>query len=236
MSVVSLRSHIQRAGDDRKHKRLTIRRILFENGLSLVLFGLFLACWMIQTLTGLRTLNAENIAHGHSPVSLSQYLGSGHFWEATGENWESEFLQMAAFVWLTSFLYQKGSPESNDPYEEITDPPLKPDSPRAARAQGWVRKIYENSLTLTLLLLFALSFVLHVLGGYAEHTRELGLTGQSAISLLSYMRSSPLWFESMQNWQSEFLSIGAFVTLSIFLRQKGSPESKKVNSSHADHD
>jgi hypothetical protein len=140
---------------------------------------------------------------------------------------------------LTVFLYQKGSSESKDPdKEEAVDREPRPDragAPAVVRRGGVALWIYKNSLVLTLFTLFAISFVLHAIGGagvYAEEQASHG--GPSHISMLEYIRTSRFWFESLQNWQSEFLAVLTIVVLSIFLRQHGSPESKPVDAPHGE--
>jgi len=219
-----------------------MRRIFYENGLSIVLFLLFALTLLGQSVTGLYEYNEDQREHGQPAVGYAEYLGTGHFVEATFENWESEFLQMAAFVVFTAFLYQKGSAESKKPgtIEEV-DVRLSPsdlpaDAPWPVRRGGWVLKLYENSLSIAFVILFALSFILHAVGGaevYNQDVSEHGGAGQP-LSALGYMATSRFWFESFQNWQSEFLSVLAMVVLSIFLRQRSSPESKPVYESHAE--
>lgn len=216
-----------------------MKRLLRENGLSLVLFGLFFAAFILgQSLFGWNEYNNDLEEHGQPIVSLSQYLVSGHFLEATMENWESEFLQMGVYVVLTAFLYQKGSAESkslsgSEPVDR--DPRRfknKKHAPGPVRRGGWMLRVYEHSLSLAFLLLFLGSFFLHAVGGQSVYNEEQMLHGQPAVSLVGYMETSRFWFESFQNWQSEFLAIGAMVVLTIFLRQRGSPESKPVDSPH----
>ncbi len=218
-----------------------MRKIIRENGLSIVLTVFFLLFLAGQALTGLYHYNEEQKEHGQPTADLSTYLGSSHFLEATMENWESEFLQMFAFVVLTACLYQKGSAESKslDEPEEVDRDPResgnKKDAPWPVRKGGLVLKVYENSLSLAFLLLFLMSFVLHAVGGaeeYNQNQREHG--SAETVSTLEYMGTSTFWFESFQNWQSEFLAVGAMVVLSIFLRQRGSPESKPVDSPHSE--
>jgi hypothetical protein len=229
-------SWMQHARADQRAGRLTLRRLLFENALSLVISSLFFICWFGQALVGLYVYNDEQNEHGQPTVTLLQYLTTGHFAEATAENWESEFLQMAAFVWFTSFLFQKGSPESKDPYEPDEVLKVTADSPWPARRGGWVLKLYENSLSLAFLVLFVLSFVLHAVGGAAAYSHEQSLRGESDVTVWQYLGTSQFWFESLQNWQSEFLSIGAMVVLAIFLRQRGSAESKAVETPHSQNE
>ena len=171
-------------------------------------------------------------------MGLVEYLGEGHFIEATFENWESEFLQMGAYVLLTAYLMQRGSSESKP--EPDTDRPddyagnAKPNSPWPVRAGGLALALYRNSLSIALLGLFVLSFVIHLLGGTAEYNEQQALeSGAPPISALTFLGTSDFWFQSMQNWQSEFLAVGALITLSIVLRQHGSPQSKPVVKSHA---
>lgn len=217
-----------------------MRRVLRENGLSIVLFLLFLFSLVGQTLTGHSEYNEDQQEHGQPTVGYAEYLTTGHFVEATFENWESEFLQMSAYVVFTIFLFQKVSSESKDPgrVERVDLIPeqsrKEKDAPWPVRRGGLVLKLYENSLSLVLFTLFLASFVLHAAGGVKEYNQEQLEHGRQAISMMQYMGSSRFWFESFQNWQSEFLSVGAMVVLSIFLRQKGSPESKPVDSPHSD--
>jgi hypothetical protein len=217
-----------------------MRRILRENGLSIVLFvGFFITFLLGQSLTGHNEYNNDQQEHGQPAIGYGEYLGSGHFLEATMENWESEFLQMGAYVLLTVFLYQKGSSESKklDEEESVDRDPRKSknkkDAPWPVRKGGFILKLYENSLFLAFLLLFLLSFWLHAVGGASVFSDEQLQHGGQAVTTFQYMGTSRFWFESFQNWQSEFLAIFSMVTLSIVLRQKGSPESKPVDAPHS---
>lgn len=210
-------------------------KLFFRNcGLSIVLLSLFLAFWVGQAIVGRLEYNDEREDRGMPPLAMNEYLHSSHFWEATGENWESEFLQMGAYVFFTIFLFQKGSSESKDPDEESPqdkDPRLernKPDAPWPVRRGGWVLRLYENSLTLAFALLFLAAIMVHAAGGVRLFNEEQLALGKSAISFGEYLQTTRFWFESLQNWQSEFLAMAAMVILSIFLRQRGSPESKPV--------
>jgi hypothetical protein len=204
-------------------------RVLRENGLSIVLFVLFAGTMVPMSVAGHLQDNEERIAHGNAPLSYAEYVVSDHFLEATMENWESEFLQMFLYVILTVFLFQKGSSESKERGESdaMVEKPLQ-ELPWPVRMGGLARRLYENSLSLAFLLLFAGSFLLHAISGVREYNLEQSDHGGAALSLGEYFVSSRLWFESLQNWQSEFLSILAMVVLSIFLRQRGSPESNPV--------
>lgn len=217
-----------------------MRRFFRNNGLSIVLFGLFFVTLIGQYITGWHQLNEEQQQHGQPSVSFVGYLREGHFIEAVFENWESEFLQMAAYVLLTVHLYQKGSSESKKPdtidrVDVIPDASrTDPNAPYPVRKGGWILKLYENSLSITLLLLFVISFLLHAYGGAKEYSEEQATHNAPQVSTIEYIGTSRFWFESLQNWQSEFFSMGAMVVLSVFLRQKGSPESKPVDSPHGE--
>jgi len=210
-------------------------RFVRENSLTLVMTLLFVLALAGQTLTGWSVYNDDQQEHGSGEVSLPTYLTSAHFGEAVFENWESEFLQMGLFVLFTVWLRQKGSPESKsiDGEEEVdrSPDPGRDDAPWPARAGGIASKVYANSLSIALLGLFVLSLALHVYTGAARYSEEERAHGGDAVSPIGYLATPQMWFESFQNWQSEFMSIGALVVLSIFLRQQGSSESKPVDAS-----
>lgn len=215
-------------------------KLLRNNGLSIAFIGMFLVAWLAgQTIAGLNVYNEDQRDHGQSEISLSQYLTTYHFGEATAENWESEFLQMFMFVVLTSFLFQKGSAESKDPdkKEDVDKDPehegITKDAPWPVRKGGWALKLYKYSLSLALLIIFLICFALHAVSGAGAYNEEQQAHGNAEqVTALQYVTKSQFWFESFQNWQSEFLSVGAMVVLSIFLRHKGSPESKPVDAPH----
>jgi hypothetical protein len=216
-------------------------KILRNNGLSIVLTLLFLLFLVGQAVAGMYEYNDEQQEHGQPTVDFAGYLNTSHFVEATTENWESEFLQMFFFVVLTACLFQKGSAESKDPDKEEPvdrDPRKtrkKKNAPWPVRKGGWALTVYEYSLSLAFLLLFLVSFTLHAVSGareYNESEREHGRYEQ--VTTLQYMGTPRFWFESLQNWQSEFLAVGAMVVFSIFLRQRGSPESKPVDTPHSE--
>jgi hypothetical protein len=215
-----------------------VRRLLRNNGLSLTVFGLFFAILIGQSVVGERVYNQDQLDHGEMAISYRAYLQTRSFLEVTFENWESEFLQMAAYVLLTAYLFQRGSVESKDPDgQEATDedPRLHrhhPEAPWPVRRGGLVLKLYENSLFLAFVLLFLVSFTLHAIGGAGQYSQDRLAHGGKAVTTLHYLTTSQFWFESLQNWQSEFLAVFAIVVLSIFLRQKGSPESKPVAAPH----
>jgi hypothetical protein len=215
-----------------------MRRMLRENGLSIALASLFLLFWLGQSVAGHREFNSDQREHRQPEISFSSYLKSAHFWEATAENWESEFFQMFGYVILTAMLYQRGSSESKklgetEPVDRDPRRHKRKDAPWPVRKGGPILKLYENSLSLALLLLFLVSITMHAVAGTGVYNNEQAAHGQpEQLSVLQYAGTSRFWFESLQNWQSEFLAIGAMVVLSIFLRQRGSPESKPVDAPH----
>jgi len=214
--------------------------MLRNNGLSLVLLLLFLAFIVGQAVTGMHEYNDEQAEHGEPSLQMNDYLRTGHFVEITAENWESEFLQMAAYVLFTVRLFQRGSSESKDPAKPAPvdrDPRRSAHDPRApwpVRHGGWVLRIYENSLSLAFLGLFAISVLLHAWGGAAAYNEDQRSHGGVEVSVLEYLQTTRFWFESFQNWQSEFLALASMVLLSIVLRQRGSPESKPVDAPHGE--
>jgi hypothetical protein len=206
-----------------------------EHDLTVVLTLMFVTSWIAQALVGNAAFADDARSHGDVAPGFGAYLLSAHFWSATFENWESEFLQLAVYVILTIFLGQRGSKQSRHtrhPNPDVDTVEVRPDSPWPVRAGGWIRRLYENSLSIVLVLLFVGSFLGHALASHAEHGREDGWHGEPSTSFGEFLGSSQLWFESFQNWQSEFLSVLAMATLTIWLRQRGSPESKPVGAPH----
>ncbi|HEX8525336.1 MAG TPA: DUF6766 family protein [Tepidisphaeraceae bacterium] len=215
-----------------------MKRILRDNGLSLVLMALFALTMIGQTLAGWREHNKDQQEHHQPTVTLGKYFATGHFWEATAENWESEFLQMCMFVLLTVWFVQKGSPESKSPdgEEAVDDDPRKhqdsPNAPWPVRKGGWALWVYSHSLSIAFATMFLISIAIHAVAGAKEHSEENQAHGQPSMSVGQYIVSSAFWFESFQNWQSEFLSLAGMVYLSVYLRERGSAESKPVATPH----
>lgn len=212
-----------------------MKQFFRRNGLSLLFLGLTGLTLVGQLLVGWHTFNQELSEYGRPLLELEAYLTSGHCIEAVFENWESEFLQMGLYVLLTVWLYQQGSSESKrlDQPNEVERHPMssRAGAPWPVRKGGWVLKLYKNSLSIAFFGLFGLSFWLHALGGVKQHNLEQALKGKSEVLTLSqFMGTNEFWFQSLQNWQSEFLSVLSLVVLSIFLRQQGSPESKPVDA------
>jgi hypothetical protein len=215
-----------------------MRDWLRDHGLLIANLALFLIFFGGMILSGVRVYNSDQLEHGQQAVSLGSYLLSGAFFEATFENWESEFLQMGMYVVLTAFLFQKGSSESK-PVDEAApqdeDPreaAKRPGVPWPVRRGGWVLTAYEHSLSALFFILFFASIIGHAIGGAKEYSEEQLAHGGAPVTTLHYLGTSQFWFESFQNWQSEFLAVAVIVFASVYLRQRGSPESKPVAEPH----
>lgn len=207
----------------------------YRNGLTIVFLSLFLITLAGQAFTGWKEHNNKLTEEHAAEIPLRTYLKSGHFISATFENFESEFLQMALYVVMTVGLRQVGSAESKplEGAEEVDREP-KPgkDVPWAVNKGGWVLRLYSNSLSICFFLLFLCSWALHLYGSWQDHNIEQVLRHQAKDNVLSYLAQPTFWFETFQNWQSEFLSVASIVFFTIYLRQKGSPESKPVDAPH----
>jgi hypothetical protein len=215
-----------------------VREWVRDRGLLIANLALFVIFFGGMILSGVRVYNSEQLEHGEQAVSLGRYLLSGDFYEATFENWESEFLQMAMYVVLTAFLFQRGSSESkpiDEPAPQDEDPreaANRPDAPWPVRRGGWVLTAYEHSLSALFFILFFASIAAHAVSGAKAYSAEEIAHGGEPVSRLQYIGSSQFWFESFQNWQSEFLAVAVIVWASVYLRQRGSPESKPVAERH----
>lgn len=211
-----------------------MKTFLRNNGLSISFLILFIGALIGQIAFGFKVHNNELAENGNKTIELSSYLLSGHFIQATFENWESEFLQMTLLVVFTIFLMQKGSSESKDlNKDEKVDrepSPYRKDAPWPVKRSGIILAFYKNSLTIILLLLFFISFIAHFYGSLKDENEQLFLKGLPLESAKEYITNSRFWFESFQNWQSEFLSVFAIVMLSIYWRQIGSSQSKPVDA------
>jgi hypothetical protein len=210
-----------------------------NNGLSIVIFLLFLLCLAGHSYSGWKVYNDEQREHGEATVTYGEFLRTSEFGETVFENWESEFLQMGFYVILTVFLFQKGSSESKKPdgTNEVDEDPEahrnSSDAPAPVRRGGWQLVLYKNSLSLAFILLFLISFLGHAASGARKFNDEQQAHGSTeTVTTLGYMAEAQFWYESFQNWQSEFLAVLAIVVLSIWLRQWGSPESKPVHAPH----
>lgn len=212
-----------------------MRRVLRDHALSLTMFAIFLTALVGMSVAGHLASDQENRQHGQPPQSYRGYVGSGGFAEATFENWESEFLQLAGYVFFTAFLLERGSPESRKPTGGDDDPNQArgdPDAPAPVRRGGLALRLYSHSLSMALAVLFLLSWLGHALGGHADYNQQQLAHGAQPVSLWGFVTSSTFWFQSLQNWQSEFLAVAVLAVLGIFLRERGSPESKPVGAPH----
>jgi hypothetical protein len=217
-----------------------MRSWLRDNGLLLANGALFLLFLAGMTVTGWHVYNQDQLDHGAAAVGLLQYMGAGDYGEAVFENWESEFLQMGMYVVLTAVLIQRGSSESKPPDEpapQDADPRTAqrdPGAPAPVRRGGWMLVLYEHSLSLMFFVLFAASITLHAITGSQAYSEEQVQHGGAAVSPWEYVGTSQFWFESFQNWQSEFLAVAVIVIGSVYLRQRGSAESKPVAAPHGE--
>lgn len=206
---------------------------LKRNGLLLTFMMFASISILAQIYTGWKEHNEERHEKGYATYSIGSYITSGHFIQSTFENWESEFLQMGMYVFMTVFLFQQGSAESkslDEPEEVDREPQIHPDAPWPVKKGGFFLAIYKNSLSLAFLGLFMASFFLHAYGTM----KDMAELENKTISYWQIFFENRFWFESLQNWQSEFLSVASIVFLSIYLRQHGSPESKPVDAPHSE--
>ena len=213
-------------------------RFLRDQGLAITMFGIFAVAMVGLVLTGWNNYNGEQIEHSMQTITLAQYLTTPSFGEAVFENWESEFLQMGGYVLLTAFLSseaprnQRTRTPTRRPRTLIPAKRLGSRSPGRFAPAAYARSLRALARVGAVRCIFVVSFVLHAVTGAGEYSEELLDHGGRAVSALEYLGTARFWFESFQNWQSEFLAVGALIVLSIVLRQRGSPESKPVAASH----
>jgi hypothetical protein len=218
------------------------RALLRDQGLSLFFLALFLATLAGQAVVGHAAHNEEQALHGEPGISLAAYVTSPGFAQAVTENWQSEYLQFVLFIFATVWLVQRGSPESKAVADAGpgTDRQARvgrfagADSPPWARAGGWRTRVYENSLVLVFLVLFLLSWFAQSVSGWREEAQRAADHGEAGPSWAAYVTGPRFWEDTLQNWQSEFLAVGSMVIFAVFLRQRGSAESKPVGDAHAE--
>jgi hypothetical protein len=215
-------------------------RWLKEQSLSLFFFALFLGAVVGQSFAGQRAYNAERLAHDSEPLSYWRYLVSSSFGEAVLENWQSEWLQFMVFAVATVWLLQKGSNESkqldqaggeSDRQQRVKGH-ADQRSPLWAKVGGVRTKVYENSFLIVMSVIFLGSWLVQSLTGWNEFNDEQRQHGEATVSWTTYLDRADFWEKTLQNWQSEFLAVGTMVVFTIYLRQRGSPESKPVGASH----
>ena len=217
-----------------------VRKFLKHNGLSLAFLGLFHAALCFQAAAGHADFNEDQDRHGDPRISLTRYVTSSEFGSAVMENWQSEYLQFTLFILGTVWLLQRGSPESKrldkagreSDEEQNVGEHAGPDSPGWARATGVRRAIYENSLLLVMAAVWIGSWFAQSVVGVTEYNAARLDHRQDSVSWAVYLTKADFWEKTLQNWQSEFLAVGSMVILSVYLRQRGSPESKPVGTPH----
>jgi hypothetical protein len=217
-----------------------VTRFLRDNGLSLSFGLMFLFTLAGQSIAGLADFNDRIRSLGGAPVSYLDYVTSSDFAVDVSENWQSEYLQFFLYILLTVWLIQLGSPESKRPGEagcesdsqQLVGRHARKDSPAWARAGGWRTAVFSWSLGLTMALLFLLSWLAQSIAGHSAYNADQLGQLQDPVSWTGYVTSADFWNRTLQNWQSEFLAIGSMAVFSVYLRQRGSPESKPVGSPH----
>ena len=217
-----------------------MRAFLKSNGLSLTFLALFLLALAFQAVAGHADFNEDQDRHGDPHISLGRYLVSSEFATAVLENWQSEYLQFALFVLATVWLIQRGSPESKEPGKEGRESDrdqgvgahAAEESPRWAKAAGIRRVLIENSLLLVMGAIWIGSWFAQSVTGVTEYNAERLDHQQDAVSWGEYLTRADFWEKTLQNWQSEFLAVGSMAILAVYLRQRGSPESKPVGAPH----
>jgi hypothetical protein len=218
-----------------------MRRYLRDNGLGLVFGLLFLIVLVCQAFAGHADFNQQQLADGLQPVSLGRYVTSASFATDVAENWQSEYLQFFLYIFLTVWLVQRGSPESKKPdevglesdREQKVGPYADDDSPRWARAGGWRRALYSNSLGIVMGALFVGSWLAQSIAGAAAYDEQQLAQMQDPIPWHQYLLEPDFWNRTLQNWQSELLAVASMSILAVYLRQRGSSQSKPVGAAHA---
>jgi hypothetical protein len=217
-----------------------MRRFLRENGLSLVFLAFFVLAVAGQALAGWQDYNDQASAHSEPAISLGRYLTSSSFGNALLENWQSEYLQFTLYILLTVWFVQRGSPESKQlgteggesDEDQRVGPHARPDSPRWARTGDLRTRLYSQSLVIVMVTIWLLSWFGQSVTGWSDYNADQITHHQSTVNWLGYLGTADFWQATLQNWQSEFLAVGSMAVLSIYLRQRGSPESKPVGAAH----
>jgi len=217
-----------------------VRRSLRENSLGLFFGAIFVLALIGQALAGHAQYDAQQITQGLEPISLGRYLTSASFAADVAENWQSEYLQFLLYLYATVWLVQRGSPESK-PLEDVgtesdedqlVGAHAQASSPAWARAGGWRTAVYSRSLGLAVGAVFAASWLAQSIAGWASYNEQQLGDLQAPLSWSAYLASPDFWSRTFQNWQSEFLAVGSFAVFAVYLRQRGSPESKPVGAPH----
>jgi hypothetical protein len=220
-----------------------MRRFWRENSLSIVFLLLFLVALIGQAFAGWHEFNADAISHHQDQIDLGRYLTTSSFGNAVMENWQSEYLQFSLLILLTVWLLQKGSPESKaldeggsgSDEDQLVGEHAKPDSPAWAKVRGLRLWLFSNSLVLTMLAIWLASWFAQSVTGWSEYNSDQNEHGDPSVGYLSFLGTPGFWESTLQNWQSEFLAVGSMAVFSVYLRQRGSPESKPVGAPHEAH-
>jgi hypothetical protein len=217
-----------------------VRTFLKHNSLSVFFLALFLAALILQAVAGHADFNEDQDRHGSPHMSLGRYVLSSEFGTAVLENWQSEYLQFTLFILMTVWLLQRGSPESKELHragresdeDQLVGPHAKRNSPHWAKVEGLRRVLYENSLLIVMAAIWVGSWLAQSLTGVTEYNTERLDHHQLPVSWFDYLSRADFWEKTLQNWQSEFLAVGSMAILAVYLRQRGSPESKPVGAPH----
>ena len=217
-----------------------MRRFLRDNSMSIVFLLLFLAALTGQAIAGHAEFNDAAQSHGDSTISLGRYVVSSEFGAAVMENWQSEYLQFTLFILLTVWLVQRGSPESKEPdkaglesdQSHKVGPYAQQNSPPWAKVAGIRRTLYSNSLVLVMSTFWLGTWLAQSLTGAAQYNATQLDHQEDPVSWWSYIGSADFWENTLENWQSEFLAVGSMAIFAVYLRQRGSPESKPVGAPH----
>ena len=211
-----------------------------HNGLSIFFLVLFVGALAGQAVAGHADFNEDQLRHNDPTMSFGRYVVSSEFGVAVLENWQSEYLQFTLFIMTTVWLLQRGSPESKELHkagresdeDQLVGKHARDDSPRWAKLEGLPRAIYENSLLIVMAAIWIGSWFAQSVTGVSEYNAERLDHHQITVSWFEYLGRPDFWEKTLQNWQSEFLAVGSMAILAVYLRQRGSPESKPVGSAH----
>jgi hypothetical protein len=219
-----------------------MRRFLTLNSLSLAFGALFLASLVGQAFAGVADLNDQRLSEGLDPVSLGRFVTSSSFAVDVMENWQSEYLQFFLYVFATVWLVQLGSAESKEAHktgmesdqEQQVGEHAQEDSPSWVKAGGWRTTVFSRSLGLLMGALFLLTWAASSVAGWSAFNNEQLMGLEDPVSWVGYLGKADFWNRTLQNWQSEMLAVGSMAIFSVYLRQRGSPESKPVGAAHHD--
>jgi hypothetical protein len=217
-----------------------VPKALRDNGLAICFGLLFGAALIGQSFAGLADFNEHLLSQGIEEIGYWRYVTSSDFGVDVTENWQSEYLQFFLFILATVYLVQRGSPESkplgqegreSDEDQKIAEH-ADDDSPAWARARDIRLTLFSRSLGIVMGVIFLASWVAQSITGHTARNEQLIGDLEDPLPWIEYLLSSDFWNRTLQNWQSEFLAVGSMVVLSIYLRERGSPESKPVGQPH----